>query len=344
MLELETLLQSFDGDQPCGEDLEYDPDFVALEMANQPGEERVIGDAVIAAEPPDYDNVAELATDLLGRSKDLRVAVMLADAALRTRGLTGFEDVLRYISDCLTDHWDHVHPQLDDEDDDDPTMRVNAIVGLTNRATILRSLRVAPLVESRAFGQFGLRDIEVAAGEATPPADMENVPTQQTVSAAFQDADADQLSETMDAAGAIVDHISAISDVFDAQIGSLGPDLDPLKKVAFDIKRRLQTFIGGTPEEPTDSPQTPDSTAPTAHVGGQAVGAINTPNDVVNALERVVDYYARNEPSSPLPILLNRAKRLVSADFVTIMKDMAPQGVENVALIGGLEPEEEQYE
>ncbi len=37
-------------------------------------------------------------------------------------------------------------------------------------------------------------------------------------------------------------------------------------------------------------------------------------------------YYARQEPSRPVPILLTRAKRLVGADFMTIMKDMAPQG------------------
>jgi type VI secretion system protein ImpA len=57
---------------------------------------------------------------------------------------------------------------------------------------------------------------------------------------------------------------------------------------------------------------------------------------VINALDRIVDYYARHEPSSPIPILLTRAKRLVNADFLTIVRDMAPSGVENVNLIGGL--------
>lgn len=336
MLDLDDLLHPLDDDAPCGEDLEYDPDFIALEMANQPGEERVIGDAVIPAEDPDYEQVITLATPLLGRTKDLRIAVIMANAALQTNGLPGFAACLHYIRNCLDDFWDHVHPQLDNEDDDDPTMRVNAILGLTNRASVLRSLRMASLVDSRAFGRFSLRDIEVASGEVTPTEDMENTPTQQTIAAAFQDEDADALAQTVAASAAILEHVKAIADILDDRIGTMGPDLTPLQKVAFDINKHLAVHTGGETETSTDETIADAPEAAPAPQASSSGGAINTPDDVVSALERIVDYYARNEPSSPLPILLNRAKRLVSADFVTIMKDMAPAGVENVALIGGL--------
>ena len=55
-----------------------------------------------------------------------------------------------------------------------------------------------------------------------------------------------------------------------------------------------------------------------------------------NALDRIIAYYARSEPSSPVPMLLERAKRMVGADFLTIIKEMAPDGVQNVHLIGGI--------
>jgi type VI secretion system protein ImpA len=58
---------------------------------------------------------------------------------------------------------------------------------------------------------------------------------------------------------------------------------------------------------------------------------------VRNALDKIIAYYSQNEPSSPVPILLVRAKKLVGADFVSIMKDMAPNGLENVRLVGGIE-------
>ena len=46
-------------------------------------------------------------------------------------------------------------------------------------------------------------------------------------------------------------------------------------------------------------------------------------------------------PSSPIPMLLERAKRLVNADFLTIIKDMAPHGLDNVQTIGGLDEDDD---
>lgn len=342
MLDPDTMLDPLSANAPCGEDLEYDLDFNALELAIQPGEERAMGDAIIPAEAPDYDKVRDMAVALLARTKDLRVAVFLAHAVLHTRGLPEFEQVLGYIRGCLEDYWEDVHPQLDAEDDDDPTMRVNAVLGLANRATVLQALRLAPLTDSRAFGRFNLRDLQVASGEISPSADMDNVPAAQTISAAFQDEDPARLAATVAAVGAIKDHLSAITEVFTAQIGSLGPELDPLEKMISDLAHHLAPYTDITPEQTVADAPAPDNAAPAnsaPHPAG--VGAINGPKDVVRALDRIMEYYARSEPSSPLPILLGRARRLVSADFVTIMKDMAPLGVENIALIGGLKEDED---
>jgi len=342
MLDLDALLQSFGDESPSGEDLQYDADFIALGVANQPVEERVIGDSVIPAEDPDYDTVARLAIELLGHTKDLRVAAVLANAALRLEGLSAFEETLRYIRRCLEDFWDSVHPQLDPDDDDDPTARVNAVLGLTDGDSVLRSLRSAPLTESRTFGRFSLRDLQAAEGDAALPADIENAPNQQTVSAAFQDTPADHLADLKTTTDAIFEHVKAISAIFDERIGALGPELDPLQKTVHDIRQRLASHLGSETAEDVDtdpSSETPDPGSPP--VQPRSGGAINSPNDVIDAIDRIVEYYDRNEPSSPLPLLMNRARRLVSADFVTIMKDMAPQGVENVSLIGGLEEETE---
>jgi type VI secretion system protein ImpA len=59
------------------------------------------------------------------------------------------------------------------------------------------------------------------------------------------------------------------------------------------------------------------------------------------ALDRIMDYYRRYEPSSPLPLVLERAKRLVGADFLTIVRDLAPEGMSNVRNVGGIEPDDD---
>ncbi|WP_232830561.1 type VI secretion system protein TssA [Oceanicella sp. SM1341] len=343
MFDTDEMLQSLDDAAPCGENLEYDAEYTALELANQPTEERVIGDAVLSAEDPDYEEVAALALALLGRTKDLRVAAVLANAALRTGGLPGFARVLGYVRGCLELYWEHVHPQLDADDEDDPTMRVNAVLGLAEAGTVLRSLRLAPLTDSRSFGRISLRDMLVAEGELAPAED-ERAPDPQAIDAAFADTPPERLTEIAAAVQAVQDHARAIGGIFDAHIGAEGPDLAPLVKLARDIARRLPEQAATAPEaEASPGAELPagDGPAPAPAPGApRAVpGAIETPQDVVATLDRIVDYYRRREPSSPLPLLLMRARRLVSADFMTVIRDMAPLGLENVALIGGLEEE-----
>ena len=38
--------------------------------------------------------------------------------------------MVKYIRFCLEEYWETCHPELDADDDDDPTMRVNAVLGL----------------------------------------------------------------------------------------------------------------------------------------------------------------------------------------------------------------------
>lgn len=339
------LLQSKGDDAPSGDNLEYDPVFTEMELAALPKEETQIGEEITEAADPDYAEVIEKALDVLARSHDLRAAVFLADAILHTEGLTGFAKATTYIRGCLEEFWETCHPELDEEDDNDPTMRINAVAGLAGADTVLRSLRRTALTDSRSFGRLSLRDIEIAEGAIAPAADTEHVADAASVNAAFKDTDAETLAALMQAAQTAREDVKAIDAVFSEQTPGQGPDLDPLTKTLLAIERRLADFAGVAPSE--DAGQDDDLSASAPAGGGagggggaQSVGGINSPQDVANALERIIAYYQRNEPSSPLPILLERAKRLVNADFMTIVRDMAPDGVGNVNLIGGIEEED----
>ena len=345
-MDLDALLQSHGDDAPSGEDLEYDPVFTELEIAATHGEERQAGDQILPPEDPDYKEVTAKALEILGRSHDLRAGVFLAEAQLRLKGFVGFAEATSYLARCLDEYWGSCHPQLDADDDNDPTMRVNAILALVDDDRILRGVRRAPLTQSRTFGALSLRDIAVAEGQATPPADMDTVPDQGQVAAAFQDTDEDVLREISDAVSQALSDVTAISAKFDAETPAQGPDLDPLIDALKRANTKMATALGD-PVGDDDSGDDADSGGAggvpgTAGGGGGASGggAINSANDVQNALDRIIGYYERTEPSSPLPILLLRAKKLVGADFMTIVRDMAPDGVDRVNLIGGLEDED----
>lgn len=344
-MDIEKLLQPHGEDDPSGEDLEYDQAFTELEIAAQPGEERQVGDEIKAAEDPDYKDVSAKALAIMERSHDLRAGVFLAEAQLRLNGFTGFAKATTYIAGCLSAYWETCHPQLDADDDGDPTMRVNAVLALSDSNRILRGVRRAPLTKSRTFGALSLRDIEVAEGHATPTSDMETVPDTGQVAAAFQDTDEDELREISVAAAQALADIQEIDAAFVEHTPGQGPDLDPLIKFLKQANSKLTTALGGE-VEPADQDADADGGAMAAGgagggpVSGGNTGSITTPNDVQNALDRIIGYYERYEPSSPLPLLLLRAKKLVSADFLTIVRDMAPSGLDNVNLIGGLEDDD----
>jgi len=65
-------------------------------------------------------------------------------------------------------------------------------------------------------------------------------------------------------------------------------------------------------------------------------GAARSRDDVVMLLDKIIGYYERNEPSSPLPLLLQRCRKLAALSFLDIVKDMAPAALQQVELIGGI--------
>jgi type VI secretion system protein ImpA len=70
--------------------------------------------------------------------------------------------------------------------------------------------------------------------------------------------------------------------------------------------------------------------------GAMAVGAIKSRQDAIRALEAVAEFFRRNEPSSPIPLIVDRAKRLVSKDFLEVLGDIAPDAVSTARAAGGL--------
>jgi type VI secretion system protein ImpA len=56
-------------------------------------------------------------------------------------------------------------------------------------------------------------------------------------------------------------------------------------------------------------------------------------------IDRICAYYERYEPSSPVPLLLQRARRLVDKNFMEILQDLAPEGMSQARQVGGIENE-----
>jgi type VI secretion system protein ImpA len=67
---------------------------------------------------------------------------------------------------------------------------------------------------------------------------------------------------------------------------------------------------------------------------------VKSRQDAMKALDAVADFFKRTEPSSPIPMLVARAKRLVSKDFLEVLADIAPDAVAQARAAGGLKLDE----
>jgi type VI secretion system protein ImpA len=50
-------------------------------------------------------------------------------------------------------------------------------------------------------------------------------------------------------------------------------------------------------------------------------------DDVARVLDLVLDYYRLHEPSSPVPMLVERARGWIGLDFMAVLEDIAPNAI-----------------
>jgi len=340
---LESLLQPISGDAPCGADLEYDPAYLELDRLSETKPEQQMGDTIVPAQEPDWKIVGERALELLGKTKDLRVALRLTRAQLNTDGLPGFADGLTAVRGMVEKFWDGFYPRLDPEDGNDPTFRVNILMGLCDGAMFVDRVRSTPLVAARSFGRFSLRDIAIASGEQAPLPGVE-APKSSVIEGAFTEVPLPELQGVANAVSSALESLAAIEAFVAEKVGaSNGTNFAKLSDVLKAASKILATQLarrGVGVEAAADGAAGEDAAGP-GGAGPSISGDVRSRDDVVRVLDRVCSYYERYEPSSPIPLLVQRAKRLVSASFIDIMRDLAPDGMSQIENLKGKERDAE---
>jgi type VI secretion system protein ImpA len=81
--------------------------------------------------------------------------VYLCRALLHNEGFVGGVKGLALIEALLETFWDGLHPELDADDNDDPTMRLNALVPLGALEAVVGDLRASYVMRSRGVASSG---------------------------------------------------------------------------------------------------------------------------------------------------------------------------------------------
>lgn len=323
---------AIDEQSPCGDDLEYDVEFLALGQAAQGKPEQQYGDTVIPAEEPDWREVERLGEALLKRTKDIRVCVLLIRAYVRNAGLVGLADGLQALLALLERYWEQVHPLLVIDGDYDPFVRANALAGMADLLGLVRDVRFAALTKS-AIGTVLVKDAE-AALDSTPAAELAF--GREQLAAIYADTFE---QPSMVALLAANEAFSAIVKLCEERLGGeYAPDLSLLSSILSGVARSVRSNFAVEPNaEQGEVGESAGSDAVAgSSKGGSGIGEIRSREDAIRVLDIVCKYIEKSEPTNPAPLLIKRAQRLMSLGFLDIIKELAPDGMGQIEVITGI--------
>ncbi len=334
----QALLTPIAGEQPCGQN----PDdtgglvaFDALRLFGQPRSPEAPPDqdegdkeAAKTKPPIEWGRIRTDALDALGKSKDLRLLAYLATALLRTDGLMAFTQTLTTASTWLETYWPQVYPPLDE----DAIARRNALNCFADPMAVVDRVWRLPLVSSRQHGRYSLRDIEISRGQATP-GPLEAKADEAAIRMAFTEVPLDEITG-LDRS--LTDGTAALNAI-DAKMRSEGgpevaPDFGPLLTHFAKLARIYKDELSSRSPDGAVGGESQSGAAAAGFTGG----VINSRQDAIRALDAVADYFRRNEPSSPIPMFVERSKRLVAKDFLEVLADIAPEALPVARSAGGL--------
>ena len=374
MVDLALWLSPLDGENPSGEDLRNHPRFHELERLAEPQIKVDYDDrnkpSSQTSIPVDWAAVLEVAEELRSRGRDLRLLTILARGLAGENGLAGVTEGLTLIGQSLETHWDSIHPSLrpGGSPADSALRRVNALRDLQNRnGGLLGDLQGRTFFSVAAIGPVTGRDLEQCALDertvlqeaasglsASEKAELAAAHAKligrvRGACAALTDNDPDELAAFRKDGRAALSALDDIDTTLNRRMESSGPALPEFRKFLERIVTTLERTgpksakpngAAKAGEKPVEASKTLDpASSPEQGNGGSTTmlpNRIGSREEVVKCLDLVVDFYDRTEPSSPIPHLARRVRKMVHMDFVELMEDLAPSGLKEFRLLAGL--------
>lgn len=267
---------------------------------------------------------------LNGRSRDLRLLVLLAKFRILDKDLTGFVAAIEAIATLLEQRWEAVHPQ---GEDGDFVLRMVAVQSLDDMAPVILPLHYAPLFEHKRFGFLTYRMHLLAAGDATPRGDEDKLDSS-LIKRAFEEVDVGKLIERRDEFKSLGRALARIKSAFVEHVGLVDavafPKLAPLVE---SIRALLDSYVvlhdpaaGDAAPAPVAAPTEDEAPPPVSS------GDVATFKDAAAALNAVAAYYMRFEPSNPALLLVRQAEQLIGKSFLDVIRALVPAHVEEAAV------------
>lgn len=340
MLNFNDLLEPISASAPAGDDMTFSTELDVINAARQFDDPLLDqGEWVVALREADwpyvYDNCAKLLTT---KTKDMRLAAWLTEAAAKTRHFAGLAAGFELLANLCDQYWDSLFPLAED---DDVEQRVGNLAWLLSRSAQL--VKEVPLTQGRDTS-YAWIDFETARthannglrqgdGAAPEPGQLDIA----VLDAARRKSGKDFFLRLMEEALHCQAMLLKLEASVDARLGLEGPSFRTLKDVLSTIAATVQRYAKeagvttGAAEparvEPVAATAAPAGVAHAQPVPGAVWAGITTRDQALEQLRLVAAFFRRTEPHSPVAYLADKAAQWgdmpLHSWLKTVVKDPA---------------------
>jgi type VI secretion system protein ImpA len=187
-------------------------------------------------------------------------------------------------------------------------------------------------------GELRGRDVEVALG-VLEPRSGDTAYSRSTVEQMMRDG-AQSKPELRDFPAQALAKVTELQQLMRDRVGyASAPDFEPLITTLTGIR---DVMPGAEDSAQGGEAGAAGADGDSARRGGgrSLTGSIESRNDALRAIDMVCEYLERTEPTNPAQLLLRRARKLVNKNFVELVRELAPESLNEVARVMGISAEE----
>lgn len=259
------------------------------------------------------------------QTRDIWLATYLTRAGAKVGDLQTVVDGSALMAGLLEELWNDVHPTLEEADF---IGRKTPCDSLTKVREFLAPLKRVVLFEHR-MGKVTGEDLERFASDGA------SADGYAQFRGALDSADAERAAEIKAAFAEAVGKLDTIREsikrvdtvLMDNAGSETGTNFQPTYDALATIRAAAVPYAG-LEQEGAAADEVGGYDAGTGGGGPALSGRVNSREDVIRALDAVVDYYKAREPSSPVPVLLRRARHWVAMDFMELLDDLVPDSMD----------------
>jgi len=339
VLNFNQLLEPISEISPAGEDLAFSVEVDAITHARKFDDPSLDqGEWVVALKEADWGFVYERCMVLLGsKTKDLRLAGWLAEAAAKTRQFEGLAAGFELIAQLCDRYWDSLHPVVDD---DDMAQRIGNLAWLLSRSTQL--VKEIPLTEGRgsAYSWIDFESARARANQALRTGESvrssEAQPDISVLESARIKSSKGFYTSLLSSALHCQEMLIKLEGSLDQHLGLEGPSFRAIRDAMDSIVPTIERYasVGGvTPSAASvlavkkSSAELATKSSPVEPAVAVVYAGITDRAQALEQLRLVAEFFRRTEPHSPVAYLADKAAHWgdlpLHAWLKTVIKDAA---------------------